>query len=77
MGRMTEEEAIAFSDDFINNKFTLGPNGSGWLSQREMRILGLQNRTVNYILKKAIADHKPPAQIIDELVGKEITASSS
>ena len=38
---MTEEEAIAISDYFINNKVTLGPDGSGWLSQRELRILGL------------------------------------
>ena len=75
MARMTKEEAIAFSDDFINNKFTLGPNGSGWLSQRELRVIGLQNKTVNYIIKKAIEDHKPPAQIIDELVDEKIAAT--
>jgi len=72
---MTEEEAVAFSDYFINNKVTLGPDGSGWLSQRELRLLGLQNMTVNYLLTKAIADRKSPAQIIDELVGKEIAAA--
>ena len=77
MGRMTEEEAIAFSDDFINNKFTLGPSGSGWLSQREMRAWGLEDKTVNYILKRAMADHKPPVQIINELVSKEMVTSSS
>ena len=76
MGRMTEEDAVAVSDYFINNKVTLGPNGSGWLSQREMRAWGLADKTVNYIVKKAIDDHKPPAQIIDELVGKEIAAAS-
>ena len=76
MAKMTEEEAIAISDYFINNKVTLGPDGSGWLSQRELRILGLQNMTVNYLMNKAAADHKSPAQIIDELVGKEIAAAS-
>jgi len=76
MARMTEEEAMAIGDYFINNKVTLGPNGSGWLSQREMRAWGLADKTVNYIVKKAIDDHKPPAQIIDELVGKEIAAAS-
>jgi len=70
MPRMTEEEAIAASDYFINNTVTLGPNGSGWLSQREMRAWGLEEKTVNYILKIAMADHKPPAQIINELVSK-------
>ena len=76
MERMTEEEAIAISDYFINNKVTLGPDGSGWLSQRELRLLGLKNMTVNYLLTKAMADHKSPAQLIDELVGKEIAAAS-
>ena len=76
MERMTEEEAIAVSDYFINNKVTLGPDGSGWLSQRELRLLGLKNMTVNYLLTKAMADRKSPAELIDELVGKEIAAAS-
>jgi hypothetical protein len=76
MAEMTEEEAIAFSDYFINNKVTLGPDGSGWLSQRELRLLGLKNMTVNYLMTKAMAVRKSPAQIIDELVGKEIAATA-
>ena len=74
MARMTEEEAIAISDYFINNKVTLGPDGSGWLSQRELRLLGLKNMTVNYLIAQASALHKTPAQIIDDLVGKELAA---
>jgi len=70
--KMTVEEARAFNDHFINNTVTLGPNGSGWLSQQEMRNLGMQNKTVQYIFEKATADHKTPAQIIDELVNKEL-----
>jgi hypothetical protein len=35
MARMTEEEAHALDDFVTNNEITLGPNGSGWLSQRE------------------------------------------
>ena len=75
MVRMTEEEAMAVSDYFINNKVALGPNGSGWLSQREANPWGLENSTVKYILLKATADRKSPAQIIDDLVRKEIAAS--
>ena len=76
MPRMTKEEAIAFSDYFINNKVTFGPNGSGWLSQHESNPWRLDDKTVKYILKKAMADHKPPAQIIDELVSEKIAAVS-
>jgi hypothetical protein len=75
MAKMTEEEAFALDDFVTNNKITLGPNGSDWLSQQEMRIMGLQNMTINYLLTKATADHKSPAQLIDELVGKEIAAA--
>jgi hypothetical protein len=76
MARMTEEEALALDDFVTNNEITLGPNGSDWLTQREMRLLGLKNVTVNYLLTKAKADHKSPVQLIDELVGKEISAAS-
>ena len=77
MARLTEEEAYALDDYVTNNKITLGPNGTDWLTQREMRLWGMSNMTVNYLITKAKADHKSPAQIIDEMVGKEIAASSA
>ena len=73
---MTDEEAWALSDYFANNDITLGPNGSDWLSQREIRISGLSKVTVNYLLTKSKAVNKSPMQIIDELVSKEIAASA-
>jgi hypothetical protein len=75
MARMTEEEALALDDFVTNNEITLGPNGSDWLTQREMRLWGLQNITVNYLLTKAEATHKSPAQIIDELVCKDMASA--
>ncbi len=75
MARLTEEEAWALDDYVTNNEITLGPNGTGWLAQRELRLMGLSSMTVNYLFTKAAADHKTPAQIIDELVGKEIAAA--
>jgi len=75
MARMTEEEVQALDDFVTNNEITLGPNGSGWLSQRELRMLGVTTMTVNYLLTKARTDNKCPAQIIDELVGKEIAVT--
>ena len=77
MARMTEEEAWALDDYVTNNEITLGPNGSDWLSQREMRLMGLSNMTVNYLLTKATAVHKSPAEIINEMVGKEIAVGAT
>jgi hypothetical protein len=76
MARLTEEEAYALDDFVTNNEITLGPNGSGWLTQRGLRLMGMSKITVNYLFTKATADHKTPAQIIDELVGKEIAAAT-
>ena len=75
MARMTEEEAYALDDFVTNNEITLGPNGTDWLTQREMRLWGMSNTTVNYLMTKAAADHKTPAQIIDEMVRKELAAA--
>ena len=76
MARMTEQEAWALSDFVTNNEITLGPNGSGWLSQREMRLLGYSNFAINYLIAKAAAEHKTTAQIIDELVCEKLAASA-
>jgi len=75
MARMTVEEAVAVSDYFINNEVTLGPNGSGWLSQQENNPWGLENSAIKYILLKATENHKSPAQIINEMVTKELAAA--
>ena len=77
MAIMTDEEALALTEYIANNDITLGPDGSGWLSQREIRISGLSDITVNYLLTKAKAENKSPVQLIDELVNKEIAATAS
>jgi len=71
---MTDDEYAALDEELTRTIPKLGPNGSGWLSQREMRFLGYTNLTINYLLTKATADHKSPAQIIEELVCKEMAA---
>jgi len=72
---MTDEEYDALDEELTRIVPKLGPNGSGWLSQRELRLMGMSNMTVNYLFTKATADHKTPAQIIDELVQKEISTA--
>jgi hypothetical protein len=76
MARMTDEEALALSEYIANNEITLGPNGSDWLSQREMYRMGFSNATVNYLLVKAKAVHKSPVQLIEEMVREKITAAA-
>ncbi|MDR2718300.1 MAG: hypothetical protein LBB89_09595 [Treponema sp.] len=72
---MTDEEYDALDEELTRTVPKLGPNESDWLAQRELRFMGMSKMTVNYLFTKATADHKTPAQIIDELVGKEIAAA--
>jgi hypothetical protein len=71
MARMTEEETQALDDFVTTNEITLGPNGSGWLSQRELRMLGITAMTVNYLLTKARTDNKSPASVLSETYNKK------
>ncbi|MCL2233415.1 MAG: hypothetical protein FWB99_10120 [Treponema sp.] len=74
---MADEEYDALDEELTRTVPKLGPNGTGFLSQREMmRSLGFTSLTVNYLLTKATANHKSPAQILDELVRKEMSAVS-
>ena len=76
MARMTDEEALELTEYIANNEITLGPDNSGWLSQREIRLLGLKNMTIQYLLTRAKAVNKSPVQIIDELVSEKLASAS-
>jgi len=69
---MTDEEYDALDEELTVNPPKIISNGSDWLSQREIRISGLNNMTVQYLLTKAKADNKSPVQIIDELVREKL-----
>ena len=72
---MTEEEYDSLDEELTRTLPKLGLNGTGFLSQREMRLMGLTNMSVNYLLTKGMADCKSPAQIIDEMVRERIATS--
>jgi len=71
---MTDEEYDALDEKLTRTTPRLGLNGTGFLSQREMRFLGLTNLTVNYLVTKATANEKSFAQIIEDLVRKDMAA---
>ena len=73
---MTDEEYDALDEELTRTIPKLGPNGTGWLEQRELRLLGLTNLSANYIMSKAEADNKSFGQIIDELVREKVTAAT-
>ena len=76
MARMTEEEAFALSEKWTKTTPKVGPNGSGFLAKRRAaHMITIDSLSADYLFSKAIADHKTPAEIISDMVQKEITAA--
>ena len=75
MPDLTEEEYDALDEYWTKNTPKVGPNGTGFVSRREARLFGLDDLSADYLLTKAIADHKTPAQIISEMVRERLAAA--
>jgi len=69
---MTDEEYETLADEFARNPPKINTKGIGWIKQWEMRHLGLQNMTINYLFTKARAANKNPVEIIDDLVREKV-----
>jgi len=75
MPDLTEEEYDALDEYWTKNTPKVGPNGTGFVSRREARLFGLDDLSADYLLTKAMADHKTPAEIIGEMVREKLTAA--
>ncbi|GHV69901.1 hypothetical protein AGMMS49928_14760 [Spirochaetia bacterium] len=73
---MTDDEYDALDEELTRTVPKFGPKGSDWLTQRELRQLGLTKCSLDYLLTKATADSKSPAQIIDELVLEKMAVTA-
>jgi hypothetical protein len=76
MAKMTEQEAWELDEILTRTDPKIGINGTGFISRRDARIMGLDDLSINYLMTKAQAAHKSPAQIIGELVREKIAASA-
>ena len=76
MARMTEEEANYWDDYYTKNPPVPGPNGTGFFTQKvkSAHSLTIDSLSANWLLTKAIASNKTPADIISDMVHKEIAA---
>jgi hypothetical protein len=72
MPDLTEEEYDALDEYWTKNTPKVGPNGTGFISRREARLFGIDDLSADYLLTKAIADHKTPAEIINEMVRERL-----
>jgi len=81
MPDLTEEKNAAFDKKWTENPPKPGPNGTGFFAQRKAALAAQSARsitvdafTADYLINKAITARKTPADIISEMVQKEIAA---
>jgi hypothetical protein len=77
MPRMTDEEADYWDEYYTKNPPVPGPNGTGYFSKRRAaaRTITIDDFSADYLMVKAMDAHKTPAEIISDMVQKEIAAS--
>jgi hypothetical protein len=76
MANMTDEEAEYWDEYYTNHTPKLGVNGTGFLSMRELRVIGLDQLSENYLLTKAQATKQSPGQLINALIRKELSSAA-
>jgi hypothetical protein len=82
MPDLTEEEYDALDEKWTKTTPKVGPNGTGFFARRKAeaaaqsaRSITVDSFTADYLLTRAIASHKTPADIIGEMVQREIAAA--
>jgi hypothetical protein len=75
MAKMTDKEAEYWDDYFTKNPPKLGPNGSGWISRREARLLGLNDMAVHYLTTVAESTHTSVGDVINAMVREKIATA--
>jgi len=71
MPRMTEEEADALDELVTKNPPRVDPSRA----RHVVRMVAVDDLSADYLMTKALSDHKTPDQIISEMVRERITAT--
>jgi hypothetical protein len=72
---MTDEEAMALDEEFTNGTLRLGEGMGPTMRRRELLRL-LDEVSANYIITIAESTQKTPAQVVGEMVRREIAVKS-
>ena len=78
MARMTDEEADYWDEYYTKNPPKPGPNGTGFFTQqrRNAHSITIDDLSADWLMTKAIASNKTPAEIVSDMIQKEIAASN-
>jgi hypothetical protein len=73
---MTDEEYDTLEEEVTRNPPNVAGKPGGFFTERRDRMILLDQFSADYLKAAAEAEHKTPAQIVGELVRKELASAS-
>jgi len=72
---MTDEEADALDEYYTKNPPRVDPGKNGGFAKKSFKLVAIDDFCADYLMTKALSDHKTPDQIINEIVRERIAAA--
>jgi len=69
---MTDEEADALDELMTRTDLKLGPNGTGFFSNKGYQMIALDEDTARILNAQSIATHRSPAELVTDLVHEHL-----
>jgi hypothetical protein len=75
MKTMTDEEADALDEYYTKNPPRVDPSKNGGFAKKSFKLVAIDNISADYLMTKALSEHKTPEQIINEMVREKIAVA--
>jgi len=75
MKTMTDEEADALDEYYTKNPPRVDPRKNGGFAKKSFKLVAIDDFCADYLITKALSDHKTPDQIINEILRERIAAA--
>ena len=75
MPRMSDEEADALDEYYTATPPRVDPRKNGGFAKKSFKLVAIDDFCADYLMTKALSDHKTPDQIINEIVRERIAAA--
>jgi len=75
MKTMSDEEADALDEYYTKNPPRVDPRKNGGFAKKSFKLVAIDDFCADYLMTKALSDHKTPDQIINEILRERIAAA--
>ena len=76
MKTMTDEEADSLDEYYTKNPPRIDPRKNGGFAKKSFKMIALDDLSADYLMTKALSEHKTPEQIIGEMIRERLASSA-